>query len=63
LGGDPIAPALQEAPNERGIEFEPDFPVNRVTEKEVWAGAGQCMDYDLLMLIPPFQGPAEAMTS
>jgi sulfide:quinone oxidoreductase len=60
LGGDLIAPALQEALNERGIEFEPDFPVNRVTEKEVWVGAGQCMDYDLLMLIPPFQGPAEA---
>jgi sulfide:quinone oxidoreductase len=60
LGGDAIAPALQEALDERGIEFAPDFPVNRVTEKEVWAGAGQRMDYDLLMLIPPFQGPTEA---
>jgi sulfide:quinone oxidoreductase len=34
--------------------------VNRVTEKEVWAGDGQRMEYDLLMLIPPFQGPTEA---
>ncbi|HEY8461557.1 MAG TPA: FAD-dependent oxidoreductase [Blastocatellia bacterium] len=60
LGGGLVAPALQEALDERGIEFAPDFPVNRVTENEVWAGAGQRMDYNLLMLIPPFQGPAEA---
>src|SRR5262245_3973426 len=60
LGGDAIAPALQDALDDRGIEFTPDFPVNRVTEKEVWAGGSQCMGYDLLMLIPPFQGPAEA---
>jgi len=60
LGGDAIAPALQEALDERGIEFAPDFSVNRVTEKEVWAGDGRRMDYDLLMLIPPFQGRTEA---
>jgi sulfide:quinone oxidoreductase len=60
LGGDTIAPALREALGERGIEFIPDFPVSRVTEKEVWAGDGQRMGYDLLMLIPPFQGPTEA---
>jgi sulfide:quinone oxidoreductase len=60
LGGDAIAPSLQAALDERGIEFAPDFHIDRVTEKEVWAGAGQRLDYDLLMLIPPFQGPAEA---
>jgi sulfide:quinone oxidoreductase len=60
VGGDAIAPALREALDERGIEFAPDFSVNRVTEKEVWAGDAQRMDYDLLMLIPPFQGPTEA---
>jgi sulfide:quinone oxidoreductase len=60
LGGDAIAPALRDALDERGIEFAPDFPVNRVTEKEVWDDSGQRMDYDLLMLIPPFQGPTEA---
>jgi sulfide:quinone oxidoreductase len=60
LGGDTIAPTLQEALDERGIEFIPDFPVNHMTEKEVWTGAGQRMDYNLLMLIPPFQGPTEA---
>jgi hypothetical protein len=30
-----------------------------VTEKEVWAGDGQRMDYDLLALILPIQGPVE----
>src|SRR5262245_59734816 len=60
LGEDDIAAALQKALNEHGIESVPDFPVNRVTEKEVWAGKGQRMDYDLLMLNPPFQGPREA---
>src|SRR5215470_20319252 len=60
LGGDAIATTLREALDERGIEFAPDFPVNHVTEKEVWAGDGQRMDYDLLMLVPPFQGPTQA---
>ncbi|HEU0176936.1 MAG TPA: hypothetical protein VFV58_21930, partial [Blastocatellia bacterium] len=31
LGGDAIVPALQEALDERGIEFAPDLPVNRVS--------------------------------
>ena len=60
LGGDTITPALQDALDERGIEFVTDFPVSRVTEKEVWAGEDHRMDYDLLMLIPPFRGPTEA---
>lgn len=59
-GVDAVTPTLRVALEERGIELAPDFPVNRVTEKEVWAGDGQRMDYDLLMLIPPFQGPNEA---
>ena len=50
LGGDAIAPTLQETIDERGIEFAPGFSVNRATEKEVWAGDDQRMEYDLLML-------------
>jgi sulfide:quinone oxidoreductase len=60
LGGDAVASALRDALDERGIEFAPGFSVNRVTEKEVRTADGQRMDYDLLMLIPPFQGPNEA---
>ncbi|HEY6400360.1 MAG TPA: FAD-dependent oxidoreductase [Blastocatellia bacterium] len=60
LGGDAVAAALRGALEERGVEFAPDFSVNRVTEKELWAGDGRRIGYDLLMLIPPFQGPNEA---
>jgi sulfide:quinone oxidoreductase len=60
VGGPAIAPALQKALDEHGIEFVPDFSVDRVTNKEVWTGNGQHLSYDLLMLIPPFQGPVEA---
>jgi sulfide:quinone oxidoreductase len=60
LGGDAITPSLQEALDERGIESVTDFPVNCVTENEVRAGNGQHIDYNLLMLIPPFQGSNEA---
>jgi len=38
----------------------PDFPINRVTAKEVWTGYDQSLSYDLLMLVPPFEGPCEA---
>jgi sulfide:quinone oxidoreductase len=61
LGGAEIAPALGAACDEHGIEFRSDFPINLVTEKEVWTGTGQQMAYDLLMLVPPFEGPSEAM--
>jgi len=61
VGGTRVAPALLAALGEHGIEFLPDFPVNRVTAKEVWAGDGGRIGYDLLMLIPPFQGPGEAI--
>jgi sulfide:quinone oxidoreductase len=61
LGGADVVPALQTALNEHDIEFRPDFPVNLVTATEVWTGTGQRMAYDLLMLVPPFAGPSEAM--
>jgi sulfide:quinone oxidoreductase len=61
LGGEAVAPALEAALDEHGIEFLPDFPVERVTEREVMTGAGHRLGYDLLMLIPPFTGPGEAM--
>ncbi|HKX29482.1 MAG TPA: FAD-dependent oxidoreductase [Blastocatellia bacterium] len=60
LGGDPITPVLKTALDERGIEFVPDYSVNRVTAGEIVASDGRRMGHDLLMLIPPFQGPAEA---
>lgn len=61
LGGPEIVPALQKALDEHGVEFVPEFPVNRVTEKSIFSAAGNQMDYDLLMLVPPFTGPTEAL--
>ena len=60
LGGAAVIPALRNALDEHGIEFLDDFPINRVTATEVWTGTGQSLSYDLLMLIPPFDGPSEA---
>ncbi len=61
LGGAAIVPTLQEALDEHGIECLTDFPINRVTDKNVWTGNGQSLAYELLMLVPPFDGPSEAM--
>ena len=61
LGGTAIVPTLRDALDEHGIEFLDNFPITRVTAKEVRTGNGQSLTYDLLMLVPPFDGPGEAM--
>jgi NADH dehydrogenase FAD-containing subunit len=58
--GDEIVPSLQTAMNDHGVEFVSEFPVNQITEKTIFAANGRQMDYDLLMLLPPFTGPGEA---
>jgi sulfide:quinone oxidoreductase len=61
LGGPEVMPALEEALADHRVEFRGDFPVEMVTEREVRTGTGERLEYDLLMLIPPFRGPGEAM--
>ncbi len=61
LGGAGVATALQTALDEHDIEFKPDFPIDLVSEHEVWSSTGNRLGYDLLMLIPPFEGPGETM--
>lgn len=56
LGGIKMAKALRDALDAHNIEFLPDFPINRVTAKEVTTEGGHRLHYDLLMLIPPFGG-------
>jgi sulfide:quinone oxidoreductase len=60
LGGPEIVPALETALEEHNVEFVPEFPVNQITEQTIFAANGKQMDYDLLMLVPPFTGPGEA---
>jgi sulfide:quinone oxidoreductase len=56
LGDLNIARALRLALEENSIEYLCDFPIERVTPSTVIAGTGDTLDYDLLMLIPPFLG-------
>jgi sulfide:quinone oxidoreductase len=62
LGGEAMARALRSALAEHDIEFLPDFAVAHVSPGAVSTEAGRYLNYDLLMLIPPFQGPS-AMAS
>jgi sulfide:quinone oxidoreductase len=43
-----------------GIEFVPDFPINRVAPGVAMAANGNNLNFNLVMLVPPFQGPPAA---
>jgi sulfide:quinone oxidoreductase len=60
LGGPEIAPALQKALQDHNVEFVPDFYINQITDKMIVDREGEQMEYDLLMVVPPFTGPGEA---
>jgi sulfide:quinone oxidoreductase len=62
LGGEAMLRALRSALAEHDIEFLPDFAVTRVSPGAVSTEAARYLNYDLLMLVPPFQGPS-AMAS
>jgi len=53
-----IARALRTALEDHAIEYLPEFPVERVTSNAVIDSNGHSMNYNLLMLIPPFRGPS-----
>jgi len=52
-----MARALRNALEEHSIEYLPDFPIDQVLPGSVMASTGHSINYDLLMLIPPFRGP------
>ena len=52
-----MAVAVRNALEEHSIEYLPDFPIDRVLSTMVMTGNGRAVNYDLLMLIPPFRGP------
>lgn len=51
-----ISSALQEALSMHEIEYRPDFPVCRISPGTIATGNGHSMNFDLLMLVPPFEG-------
>ncbi|HEY5886047.1 MAG TPA: FAD-dependent oxidoreductase [Pyrinomonadaceae bacterium] len=52
---------LQKALHQHQIEFISGFSVERITEHAVLTGTGQAINFDLLMLMPPFQGASAAL--
>lgn len=56
LGDSQVTFALRKAFEDHGIEFVQDFPINRVTAGAVTTSDGRAMNFNLLMLVPPFQG-------
>ena len=48
--------AIQRAFNARQIEFLPNFSINAVSENAVASNSGRALNFDLLMLLPPFRG-------
>lgn len=53
-----MAVALRDALEEHSIEMLSDFPIERVLPTMVMTANGHPLDYDLLMLVPPFRGPS-----
>ena len=56
FGGGQIVPTLRAALDQYSIEYRPQFSVDSVTAKTISTGDGQSLNYDLLMLLPPFRG-------
>lgn len=52
--------ALQRALDSRWIEVLPDFPVKTVKNDAVITSDGRLLNFDLLMLLPPFKGSPAA---
>ena len=58
LTGPKMAKVFQDALDEQKIEVLSDFSINRVTKQSLLTSAGNRIDYDLLMLLPPLVGPS-----
>ena len=59
--GDPAAAALlSKALTAHSIEFTPNFSINLLTQNSAKTHRGDAIDFNLLMLVPPFRGVAAA---
>ena len=56
FGDAEVTAALRTALDNHQIEFLPNFPINKVTSGAVWTSNDHSINFNLLMLIPPFQG-------
>jgi sulfide:quinone oxidoreductase len=60
LNDSELARTLTKALDSHRIEFLPDFPIERVTPRAALTSNGRAIDFDLLLLLPPFLGSAAA---
>ncbi len=60
FGDADAAGALTNALAAHGIEFLSDFPIERVTRGSAITSNGHAINFNLLMLLPPFQGSSAA---
>ncbi len=61
LGGPEVAPQLQKSLDEHNINFIANFPLQEITATSIRSRTDQTIDYDLVMFLPPFGGPGEAV--
>lgn len=52
-----FANALRTSFDRHQIEYLPDFPIDTVTPEAVITSHGHAINYNLVMLVPPFRGP------
>jgi sulfide:quinone oxidoreductase len=58
FGGATLHKELESAFERNHITVHYDIPIAEITEKEILSSTGHKIEYDLLMLIPPFRGQA-----
>jgi sulfide:quinone oxidoreductase len=58
FGGALLHKELESAFQRHGINVLYDVPISEITEKQVLSSKGHEIDYNLLMLVPPFRGQA-----
>ena len=56
MEGEEIRGPLRDALDAHNVSFWPDYPVERITAERVHTRDGPGLRYDLLMLVPPYQG-------
>ena len=60
IGDSGISSVLRNALGAHDIEFRADFPIDRVTPGAATTSNGHGINFDLMMLLPPFHGSAAA---
>ena len=58
FGGATLHKELESAFQHHGINVLYDVPISEITAEQVLSSDGHAIDYDLLMLVPPFRGQA-----